>query len=275
MQKLLKNVSSLTNRFFFYCLIVCVFSFNLIYSQRAKFSFNGTNFFITENSKIVYETNLNTGICNLIEIKDSYFKNQFYLYTENTCTLNITKHFFKINWENNKFRILSKEIIEINRGVISCKNIFYENLIIDTLDINKIEVEENDLFINKNKKINNIIVKFKNKIIGYMQITSQDAYYNYPLVDNYSNIKANIILYNDIAFILFKNNCFIESKYILKKVIKQSPRRIVAHLNIADCYWELNQKSEAKASYLKYLSLMKTQKKDLKKVPKRVYERMK
>ena len=59
------------------------------------------------------------------------------------------------------------------------------------------------------------------------------------------------------------------------KVIEKDPNRVVVYLNIADCYWELNQKEKAKQNYQKYLSLMKSQKKDLKKIPKRVYERIK
>ena len=39
--------------------------------------------------------------------------------------------------------------------------------------------------------------------------------------------------------------------------------------------WGFDENEDAKKSYQKYLSLMKSQNKDLNKVPKRVYERIK
>lgn len=275
MQLTLKSVLNFISKNKFFYLIFFLSSFSYTYSQENIFFIDNNKFFIKENNNVIFKTKFVAGICNEYDLKKSDFKNQFYLYIENTCTTTVTKQLFKINWENNKFRILSKEIIKMNRDIIFCKNIFYENFIIDSLDIDNIEKDEEDLVVNNNKRINSIAVNFNNKIIGYKRITSQDAKYNYPLIDNYHNVKNNIILYNDIAFILYKNKSYIESLYVLKKIIKHSPNRAVAYLNIADCYWALNQKKEAKLSYQKYLSLMQSQKKDLKKVPKRVYERIK
>ncbi|WP_373567440.1 hypothetical protein [Chryseobacterium sp. WG23] len=44
---------------------------------------------------------------------------------------------------------------------------------------------------------------------------------------------------------------------------------------MADAYWEINDKGKAKEYYQKYISLMKTQDKDLKKIPQRVRDRNK
>lgn len=85
--------------------------------------------------------------------------------------------------------------------------------------------------------------------------------------------KADI--FNDKGYFLFKYDYYKEALLYFSKAIELNSERVVAYLNIADCYWKLNQKEEAKNAYQKYLSLMQSQNKDLKKVPKRVYERIK
>lgn len=50
---------------------------------------------------------------------------------------------------------------------------------------------------------------------------------------------------------------------------------MVAWLNLADLQWKLDEREKAKISYKKYLLLMKSQNKDLKKIPLRAYERIK
>lgn len=84
----------------------------------------------------------------------------------------------------------------------------------------------------------------------------------------------NIVELNNVAFVAYKSRAYAESLYILNKVIKKNPKRIVAYLNIADNYWALNQKEKAVENYKKYIQLMKDQKKNLKKVPKYVYQRL-
>lgn len=62
---------------------------------------------------------------------------------------------------------------------------------------------------------------------------------------------------------------------ILEGIIAQFPERTVAYLNLADSFWEIDNKKEAIDNYKKYISLMKSQKKDLKKIPQRVMVRTK
>ena len=81
--------------------------------------------------------------------------------------------------------------------------------------------------------------------------------------------------FNNVAFFAFKSKAYEESIYILIKIIEKFPNRIVAYLNIADNYWALNEKEKAVENYKKYIQLIKDQKKDLKKIPKYVYERIK
>ena len=85
----------------------------------------------------------------------------------------------------------------------------------------------------------------------------------------------NIIQYNDIAYYLEQSGLYKESIYLLKEILKKDPNRVVAWLNLADAQWGNGEKKDAKSSYQKYISLMKYQKKDLKKIPQRVYDRSK
>lgn len=85
--------------------------------------------------------------------------------------------------------------------------------------------------------------------------------------------KTPVIL-NNKGYFLFKYKYFAASQLYLNKVIEKFPTRAVAYLNIADCYWELKNIDKAKKNYNKYVQLMKEQKKDLKKIPKYVYERI-
>lgn len=91
------------------------------------------------------------------------------------------------------------------------------------------------------------------------------------LISNDPITDKNLSQYHKIASLLYAK----ESIIILKKIIEKYPSNIVTWLNLADAQWELNQKEGAKISYRKYLFLIKEQKNDFKKIPKRVYERNK
>lgn len=86
----------------------------------------------------------------------------------------------------------------------------------------------------------------------------------------------NIDQYNNLAYYLYKTkngNQF--AIVILKQIIQKYPQRTVAYLNLADSLWKAGRKDEACVNYKEYLLLMKSQKKDLNKVPKYVEERIK
>lgn len=86
---------------------------------------------------------------------------------------------------------------------------------------------------------------------------------------------GNIIVYNDIAFYLLDTGQLQFSLELINEILKISPSRTVAWLNLADNYWQLDEKSKAKEAYEKYIELMKSQNKDLSKIPQRVYDRSK
>lgn len=187
-----------------------------------------------------------------------------------------------------------------------------ENFIIDNLYLyskkGKFSIEEEVLEANWN----NYFLKYKGKIIGkYKYVDSENSdeiicelYVNNKRISNQLGISKTISLksfnkdnflkeiqnflehypkgaintaevLNNKGYFLFKFKYYDASLIYLNKTIQLFPNRVVAHLNIADCYWNINQKAKAIESYNKYISLMKSQKKDLKKIPKYVYERIK
>ncbi|SIT13434.1 hypothetical protein SAMN05421786_106139 [Chryseobacterium ureilyticum] len=85
---------------------------------------------------------------------------------------------------------------------------------------------------------------------------------------------SNIDKYNNLAYYLSEKDDNI-SIYLLEQIINKFPERIVAYLNLADSYWNLGEKEKAVKNYQKYVELMKSQNKDLKKIPQRVWERTK
>jgi tetratricopeptide (TPR) repeat protein len=93
--------------------------------------------------------------------------------------------------------------------------------------------------------------------------------------DNLKLTKTNVTKFNDIAYTLYKVKNYHDSVSVLENIILQFPTRVVAYLNIADCYWEMKDKPKAIENYKKYIQLMTEQKKDLNKIPKYVYERVK
>lgn len=105
------------------------------------------------------------------------------------------------------------------------------------------------------------------------QSTIENLFVEYPDVGK-SEIKIiNVESANNQAFALEKLGANEESKTLLEEITHQFPDRIVAYLNLADVFWKLNEKDKAKENYIQYISLMKSQKKDLSKVPKRAYDR--
>jgi tetratricopeptide (TPR) repeat protein len=92
--------------------------------------------------------------------------------------------------------------------------------------------------------------------------------------EGYEYVLDSIPLMNDKAYYLEQAGAYKEAIHILNKIIDKKPDRVVAYLNIADAYWGISDTEEAGKSYRKYLELMKSQGKDLNRIPKRVYERI-
>lgn len=188
--------------------------------------------------------------------KENYLIVDYILYT-NKGKFNITDEVFGQNWSNFflKFRgkIIGRYTFEDanNDSRISCE------LYIVNKKISKILGITNSAFlVNSNKN------EFEKNIAH--------AVNNYP-----ANILNSEELLNNKGYFLLKHGYVKAARLYLTKIVEQSPTRAVAYLNSADCYWELEENTKAIEHYKKYIELMKKQSKNLNKIPKYVYERIK
>jgi len=91
----------------------------------------------------------------------------------------------------------------------------------------------------------------------------------YPLSD------ANQVTYNNMGYYLEQVGAYEAAIYVLNAVLEKYPQRVVAHLNIANAYWDSGERVKARKHYEEYVRLMKDQKKDLSNIPQTVYDRLK
>lgn len=133
----------------------------------------------------------------------------------------------------------------------------------------------------QNKKISEtIFTKEYNKLKSSKNLKKYNFKYSYEdlylLIKNIPITETNIDKYNNFAYYLAQNEeKILEAVYLYKQILKKFPDRIVAYLNLADSYWAIGKQEIAKENYKKYIVLMKSHKKDLKKIPKEVWERTK
>lgn len=113
------------------------------------------------------------------------------------------------------------------------------------------------------------------EIVNKEKLMQLDVYKIADIIKACPISNQNIIIYNDGAYNLIEGKKFNEARIILLDIVNFSPNRVVAYLNLGDAQWGFDDNDNAKKSYLKYISLMKSQGKDLNKIPKRVYERIK
>lgn len=102
-----------------------------------------------------------------------------------------------------------------------------------------------------------------------LSITELNFLLDSTVLDN-----SSVSNYNNLAFYLEKNKQYRESIFLLKNILEKYPVRIVTWLNYGDSLWEINEKSQAKSAYQKYILLMKSQGKDQSKIPQRVNDRI-
>ncbi len=173
-------------------------------------------------------------------INDLSFKNNILTYTTSIAPIasnNYSVINFKLKFSNNKFTIFnySEEVFAVGND-----------------DSAKINLD------NKN---------FNNNPFNYYEWTSDKSW-----LTNVNLSNTNITTINDFVYNLQNINPSISSE-VLDRIISQFPERTVAYLNLGDSYWNMGEKEKAIENYKKYISLMKSQNKDLRKIPKQVLEK--
>ncbi|WP_122847452.1 tetratricopeptide repeat protein [Pseudomonas viridiflava] len=85
--------------------------------------------------------------------------------------------------------------------------------------------------------------------------------------------KDKVAWSNDVGFLFSESGHYAEAVELLRRVVLDNPDRKVAYLNLADAYWGMNKKVEARENYQKYHMLMLAAGKKIK-LPERLSVRM-
>lgn len=236
----------------------------------------------TIDSVIIY--NSNNLIRNYDLFNTSFYKgakNDFFIVYQNDASITKTQSTFHLFINEKKLYLISKEQVDMSEKEISLAKNYIVPIEVTNLDYEEMDEKNiiNDVKpkLSKSNFSNNVFFKNEAAFKLIFKYKPEDFFIDYPLnifkisTINIQNIKNS----NDIAYYLEKAKIYDEAIFILENIVKKEPTRIVAYLNLADAYWGLNNIEKAKESYRKYIELMKSQKKDLSKIPQRVYERIK
>lgn len=236
------------------------------------------------DSAIIYN---NSSLIRNADLFTTYFyrgisKNDFFLVYQNNASTTKTQSTFHLFVNEKNLFLISKEQVDLNAdGIFIVKNyiipVKVTNMDYETMDEKIFFTNQKNSFLSKQKLKNNIFFQNKNAFEILFNYKADDFFMDYPVNTfkigtlNLLDIKNS----NDIAYYLEEAKIYDEAIFILKSIIKKEPTRTVAYLNLADSYWAINKKDLAKENYKKYVELMKSQNKDLKKIPKQVWERIK
>jgi len=236
------------------------------------------------DSIIVYN---NSNLIRNADLFSTYFyrgvaKNDFFLVYQNNASTTKTQSTYHLFVNKDDLFLISKEQVDLNRdGIFIAKNYIVPVKVTDmdyeTMDEKSVFVNRKNSAILKNKLKNSVFFNNKNAFELIFSYKSDDFFIDYPVNTfkigtlNLLDIKNS----NDIAYYLEEAQIYEEAIFILKSIIKKESTRTVAYLNLADSYWAIGNEDLAKENYKKYIELMKFQKKNLTKIPKQVWERIK
>ena len=200
----------------------------------------------------------------------------FSLLYESNASATKSKEKFDFIYSLNGLILISKEIVKFGKDGLILNKLFVDNYDMSQKSYDDLQAIGNSLKEEFKKKPIGFVYNSKNILFAKMTYKSspEDLYVDYPKLGNVDFKIINVESANNQAFSLEKIQANNFSKSLLKEIISQYPDRTVAFLNLADVDWALANKEDAKKNYNLYLSLMKKQKKDLSKVPQRVYDRI-
>ncbi|MBO6186082.1 MAG: hypothetical protein J6O88_15590 [Chryseobacterium sp.] len=198
------------------------------------------------------------------------------LYESNASAIKI-KEKYDFIYSSIGIVLVSKEVVKFGKDGLVLNKLFVENCDMSQKTYDDLLTLGNTLKEEFNKKPIGYVYDSKNILFAKMtyKISLEDFYVDYPKLGNAYFKINNVESANNQAFSLEKIEANNFSKSLLKEIVLQYPDRTVAFLNLADVDWKLNTKEDAKKNYKTYISLMKSQNKDLSKIPQRVYDRIK
>lgn len=208
---------------------------------------------------------------------------RFLLIYEYNASSTKMKQIYSFIITNSNTYLTSKEILKYSNEGSGSHKIYLKNYKLNNQLYSDLENIGSSLksqfFKNESLAVTTLYNDVYEKItVENFTITNEDRFIEAPINEK-KYIKDFVIIdinkLNDVAYYLEQSGAYNESIFLLNTIIKKEPLRVVAWINLADAQWEINDIENAKKSYQKYISLMKVQKKDLKKIPQRVYETIK
>lgn len=238
----------------------------------------GADIVVSYNGKEDYYKNFIINEMSISTTLDKETDNNISLTYEFNASVTKVKEQYKLHFSNNELYLIYKESIKFDSKGTAINRIYFNNYSMKNHTFDDIQGLGNKLNFKFNDKAPiAYLYNSKNIFFGKISYKSsiEDFFIEYPQTTNEKINIENIEESNNIAYYLEQLGVYKESIVLLKEILVIQLDRVVAYLNLADAYWGLNNKGEAKKSYQKYISLMKNENKDLKKIPQRVYERIK
>lgn len=221
---------------------------------------------------IVNEMSISTQFLHNIENRNSFSL----LYEFNASSTKI-KEKYNFIYSDSGILLNSKEIVKFGREGLMINKLYFGNYKLFKKTYEELETLGSDLKEEYSNVPQNYLYDQNKHLFAKMnyQSSNEEIYAAYPNLPKSQVEIINIENANNLAYTLQQQGANEDAKNLLYHILAQSPYRVVAWLNIGDVYWDLDDKNKAKEAYQKYISLMKSQQKELSKIPKRVYERSK
>lgn len=204
----------------------------------------------------------------------------FYDYSGSSTKMSHLYHFV-FNTITEKTYLLSKETIKLNQDKVSSIRTYFKSFDLKGKTFDQLEeINENKTFdFNLADSLSIVKLFFEDKQFGKEknQYKGIDRFVSpYQVIS--STDKASFLFFdiqtaNNVAYYLEQHSDYKQASFFLEEIIKTSPKRTVAYINLGDSYWGLGKKEEAKEAYKIYIEQMKVNGKE-KKIPKRVLQKI-
>lgn len=248
-------------------------------------TYNSTNCQIqTENQNIILDCNgkktvYNNLIINEMSISTDLIQekgNHFSIVYELNASATKVKEKYNFIYSNEGIFLICKEVLKYGGDGIMSNRMYFDFYDIKNKsfeDLQSLGDQVKEIFTKNNLSINYMDFRREKFAEEKLNLSNEDIFISYPVLAR-SNIKIiNVEAANNLAFSLQQKRAYDDSRLLLENIVSQYPDRVVAYLNLADTDWALGNKEQARKNYTIYVSLMKKQKKNLDKIPQRVFER--
>ncbi|ASE63761.1 tetratricopeptide repeat protein [Chryseobacterium indologenes] len=251
---------------------------NKVQKTDCKVQVQGKDIILLCHDKTIIYKNL---VINEMSVSTDFVQgknNEFSLIYELDASVTKVKEKYNFVYSDRGIFLIYKEVIKYGKNGIMGNRIYFDVFNMQDKNYENLQSLGDQLeetFTQNNAAVNYFDFQNKKFAKQTFNTSNEDTFINYPESSQNALVITDVETANNLAFALEQKEGYNESLFILQNIISQYPDRVVAYLNLADIEWVLNHKNEAEKYYKLYLSFMKKQKKDLNRVPQRVYDRIK